>query len=435
MTSRLSFFPLLCLPLLLASGATGATWTVGPGQSIQAAIDSSAAGDTVLVSPGTYQETINYLGKDIWVESVSTGGAVIDGASTGGTCVTFQSGEGPGAVLKGFTLTGGTGTLWNDWFVGGGVLIVDSEPTILNNWIRGNDVRSQFPLELGLGRGGGIMCIGVEGEWRPTIRGNSILDNSADFGGGIGIWDKASPVIAENTFEQNVASFDDGDGGGIWFWGSAHELLITENSFQNCTAKDKGGGIFGTTLGQATWLVAEVSSNVFFGCKSENASNESGSPISRPGGLGGSAIWMGAVAATIESNSFVQNNARFSRQVVFGTLAFEGPGDYTVRNNIVANTVAGGGVACDYGPALTLANNLFWANVDGDISGHPELAEGNLFEDPFFCDPGGSVDPTLAENSPALLGSGGVIGARPIPGCESVNVSQATWGTLKLKFE
>ena len=41
--------------------------------TIQAAIDAAAAGDTVRVGPGTYNERINFLGKTIVVES--TGGA------------------------------------------------------------------------------------------------------------------------------------------------------------------------------------------------------------------------------------------------------------------------------------------------------------------------------------------------------------------------
>ena len=41
--------------------------------TIQAAIDAAAAGDTVRVGPGTYNERIDFLGKTVVVES--TGGA------------------------------------------------------------------------------------------------------------------------------------------------------------------------------------------------------------------------------------------------------------------------------------------------------------------------------------------------------------------------
>ena len=43
--------------------------------TIQSAINAATNGDTVLVQPGTYQETIDFLGKEITVES--SGGASV----------------------------------------------------------------------------------------------------------------------------------------------------------------------------------------------------------------------------------------------------------------------------------------------------------------------------------------------------------------------
>src|SRR6266853_1140202 len=49
-------------------------------RTIQAAISAASNGDTIVVSPGTYAEHINFLGKAITVQSAQgPGGTVIDG--------------------------------------------------------------------------------------------------------------------------------------------------------------------------------------------------------------------------------------------------------------------------------------------------------------------------------------------------------------------
>jgi hypothetical protein len=74
---------------------------------IQAGINAAVNGDTVLVSPGTYYENINFSGKNITVISASGPGVTtIDGQQTGPS-VTFASGETLNAVLSGFTVRNG----------------------------------------------------------------------------------------------------------------------------------------------------------------------------------------------------------------------------------------------------------------------------------------------------------------------------------------
>jgi hypothetical protein len=135
--------------------------------TIQAAINASVNGDQVIVSPGTYNEAINFSGKRITVRS--TGGASVTTINASGLnrrVVQFTSGETNATVLDGFTIRGGnptTGTLVGH---GGGILCCySSQPTILNCVVRDNIA------ELG---GGIYMCLNAS----QTRIGNTAFCNN-----------------------------------------------------------------------------------------------------------------------------------------------------------------------------------------------------------------------------------------------------------------
>jgi photosystem II stability/assembly factor-like uncharacterized protein len=97
--------------------------------TIQDAIDAANSGEIIEAQPGTYVESIDFLGKAITLRSATGDPAdtIIDGAGAF-RVVQCVSGEGPDTVLEGFTISGGNadGSFPNDR--GGGMYNVRQQP-------------------------------------------------------------------------------------------------------------------------------------------------------------------------------------------------------------------------------------------------------------------------------------------------------------------
>lgn len=241
--------------------------------SIQIAIDSAVPGDTVLVAPGHYYENIRFKGKGIVVASrfartrdaADIEHTVIDGSRPAhpdtGSVVRFVNQEDSTAVLEGFTITGGTGTIWLDakdlayFREGGGVLCELSSPTIRHNHIVNNvavstakNVRGDSLLSAG---GGAIRC----GYSEPTIANNVIRGNRGRYGAGIVLFHSAG-IVRNNLVVENSGGEDFG-GAGLWIVGSLSyrlSTLVEHNTIVNNHAaaadtssprgmKGRGGGL------------------------------------------------------------------------------------------------------------------------------------------------------------------------------------------------
>ena len=202
---------------------------------VQAAIDSAKAGDTVLVAPGRYFENLVFKGQNIVLASefirtrdrVTIERTILDGSRPAhpdsGAVITIWRFEDSTAVVEGFTITGGTGTVWFDnkdkinFREGGGIIVDLAGPTIRNNIIEGNVAIDKGKM---LSAGGGGIRVGFA---EPIIERNVIRNNKGRYGGGIVLFHSAA-TLRDNVITGNEGGEDFG-GAGIWVVGYLSQKL------------------------------------------------------------------------------------------------------------------------------------------------------------------------------------------------------------------
>ncbi|MCP4567365.1 MAG: hypothetical protein GY841_07285, partial [FCB group bacterium] len=224
-----SFVILLCT--VFATQQTYSTTIQVPTDhsTIQGGIDAVSFGDTVLVAPDTYYETI-ILKNGVKLLGAGDGTTIINGGDAG-TVVT-AAGVGSETVIDGFTIRDGRVTV-SDWGLGGGFSITGGSELIISN----NIITSNSAI-----RGGGITIDGSS----PTIQDNKIAGNNGNIGGGLFIsGSTSSPSIINNTISYNNGGLS---GGGIYNQDtSPGTVTITGNLIMRNYAPltlSEGGGIF-----------------------------------------------------------------------------------------------------------------------------------------------------------------------------------------------
>ncbi|MEN6428910.1 MAG: right-handed parallel beta-helix repeat-containing protein [Phycisphaerales bacterium] len=314
---------ILCSVVALAAGATRKV----PSEysSIQAGIDAATDGDTVLVAPGIYYETINFGGKDIVVTGTDPNdpgivGYTVINADQDGSAVTFENGETPAAMLRGFTITGGFGTLnstvegGGNIFWGGGIYCYQASPTITKNIIAGN----RGPMVLAnteaaslLSYGGGIACI----ESNAVVTHNIIRNNTGFVAGGLILY-IGQATVANNLIYGNSAYL----GGGVILIGGT---LLNNTIAGNECNQELGGGyagnayvIFEPSLGNAT-VVNNIICNAGSG-----------------GGLLLEGDWRGGVVAC--NNVWNNSPGNYVFQDSQAGLIYDGADDQTGKNGNIS---------------------------------------------------------------------------------------------------
>ncbi|MBI4719270.1 MAG: right-handed parallel beta-helix repeat-containing protein [Planctomycetes bacterium] len=282
--------------LLAAGAANGATIRVPQdAATVQGAIDAASDGDLVVVAPGVYRETIEFVGKAITVQSenptdpATVATTVLDGDGTG-PVVTFFDGERRSSVLDGITIRNGSTA-----FHGGGIAITQASPTIrrctiennvaalsgggvfiqgalanpllFGNLVRGNRATAQ--------QGGGIACNGSSGE----ILANRLEANSARSGGGIRLTNAATRVLNNVIFENTAIT-----GGGLQL-DSSRASLVRNNTVRRNVATGGAGGAHctGTAPVLSNMILWENGDNLGGTCTAVHSTIQNGDP--GPGNL------------------------------------------------------------------------------------------------------------------------------------------------------
>ena len=339
--------------------------------SIQQGIDAAVDGDFVLVDDGTYLENINFNGKAITLASYffvdgdtnHINNTIVDGSQPTdpdyGSVVTFNNGEDTTSVICGFTITGGTGTLFpmEQARSGGGILCYNAGAKIIHNVIISNQIN-----HTGNTFGGGIALSSDGSEHLVVLQENSILNNinitTGEWAYGGGICTYLDTRMIDNLIANNSIEGNDAVGGGVICYsmtGSNHILL--KNNVINgneIIGHDVWGGGVGILFSNA-----EISGNQF-----------NGNVINCERGWGGGVMTQGTIdTLNIIDNEFSGNHIDASDFCVGGGAMFHSPTVYArYAGNVFSDNTAGG---TSYGGGLTCNNSN---NI-------PILVEGNLFSD------------------------------------------------------
>jgi hypothetical protein len=362
------------------------TWRVaidrsGDAPTIQAAIDSAAEGDEVLVGPGTYTWTnqgsgaeagfIRFLGGKEGITLRSELGpenTILDAEYNSRVIYCHAHNR---ATVDGFTIKHGVAPSFGD-YVGGGFFTHIAREVVRNCIFVGN--RANY--------GGGISCVVNDGYIR----------------------------VEHCTFVDNEAV---GGGGAMILWNGSGTCYVSDCVIRNNSAGSRGGGIY---QGDCNSVIERC---VFSG----NEAGAEGSGFCQSSGK----------TALVSACTFSRNGA--ANAVVYA----KGGSVLSLERLIVAFNIAKA-LGADATSAVSVACCDLFGNTGGDAIPAGFARYGtNLSVDPLFCGAAGSENYFLRSDSPCDPGNQDFdeycepMGACPVA-CGAVSVERTTWGSIKSIF-
>lgn len=348
-------FTLSIIVLILSACFTtlsARTWYImpdgtGDAPTIQAGIDSAAAGDTVLLANGTFtgdgNKTIEYHGKAITVRSEEgePDSCIIDIEGSGLGFI-FRSDDVSGPKLEGISIK-------NGFTMFGGAIWCENgaAPTFINCKFLSNNVANS---------GGAIICVYSS----PTLMRCRFSNNSAGPYGGAMACINSTPTLIFCTFYDNSSQY---------YSGAIHCYASTKAIINNCmfsanSADDRGGAISCDSSSCVTMFCCTFSGN----------SAE----------YGGGLYCMRQSVALLDRCTFYGNSANYG-----GGLACDSS-SVNLMNTIITFCTSGEAIYCGTESyAYLLKCNDIYGNAGGDYVGclaGQNGIEGNISLDPLFCD-------------------------------------------------
>jgi parallel beta-helix repeat protein len=378
--------------------------------SIQGALDSCFAHDTVLVAPGVYYENViwPYVQGINLLSEFGPDTTIIDGSQENGVIHLSLMPVDSTTSIRGFTIRNG------DAWHGGGIYSVGGRPRITNNIIKDNISQWQSPKNMLLienerasgrstagppPRGGGIYT-----EWSSAVIVNNVINGNISYeGGGVACFCDAAniaPLVMSNTITENTAHA----GGGVYIDCPFTMTIVRDNVISGNTA-DYGGG-----LGCYYVInpLLKIVDNTITGNSADSA---------------GGGIWCYLASRPIIDSNTVSGNTGDGLYIGYNSSP-------TVSHNNITENI-GFAVQNDDPDELVMAENNWWGHASGPF--HPTTNPAGLGDtvsdyvdyEPWMTLPG--IDDHSQEPNPLF-----VLFAAPNPFSDIVNIRCLILGTGSL---